>query len=63
MPRKKRTRKKNHYFTSVHEDAIIKYANTEDRELRSKLYEEYIQPAFDQMVDNNFLETNNSKAE
>jgi hypothetical protein len=50
-PRKKRTRKKNHYFTSVHEDAIIKYANTDDRELRSKLYEEYIQPAFDQMVD------------
>ena len=50
-PRKKRTRNKNHYFTSVHEDAIIKYANTNDRELRSKLYEEYIQPAFDQMVD------------
>ena len=51
MPRKKRTRKKNHYFTSVHEEAIIKYANTNDRALRSKLYEEYIQPAFDQMVD------------
>lgn len=51
MPRKKRTRKKNHYFTSVHEEAIIKYANTDDRALRSKLYEEYIQPAFDQMVD------------
>ena len=50
-PRKKRTRNKNHYFTSVHEEAIIKYANTNDRELRSKLYEEYIQPAFDQMVD------------
>ena len=50
-PRKKRTRNKNRYFTSVHEEAIIKYANTNDRELRSKLYEEYIQPAFDQMVD------------
>jgi hypothetical protein len=50
--RKKRSRsKKNHYFTKVHEDAIVKYALTEDRELRSKLYEEYIQPAFDQMVD------------
>tara|TARA_R110000824_G_scaffold144844_1_gene312929 strand:- start:1097 stop:1789 length:693 start_codon:yes stop_codon:yes gene_type:complete len=50
--RKKPTRsKKNHYFTQVHEDAIVKYANTEDRELRGKLYEEYIQPAFDQMVD------------
>jgi len=53
-PKKRRVRrksKKNHYFTKVHEDAIIKYANTEDRELRSKLYIEYIQPAFDQMVD------------
>ena len=47
--RKKRT--KNHYFTKVHEDAIVKYANTNDRELRSVLYIEYIQPAFDQMVD------------
>ena len=51
MPRKKKTKNKNYYFTSVHEDAIIKYANTEDRALRGKLYEEYIQPAFDQMVD------------
>ena len=51
MQKKRRARKKNHYFTSVHEEAIVKYANTEDRELRSKLYIEYIQPAFDQMVD------------
>tara|TARA_R100000808_G_C2155443_1_gene167943 strand:+ start:6817 stop:7515 length:699 start_codon:yes stop_codon:yes gene_type:complete len=53
MPPKKKRRKstKNHYFTSVHEDAIIKYASTDDIELRSKLYIEYIQPAFDQMVD------------
>ena len=51
-PKKKRKKStKNHYFTSVHEDAIVKYANTEDRDLRGKLYEEYIQPAFDQMVD------------
>ena len=49
MPRKKS--KKNHYFTQVHEDAIVKYASTTDYELRSKLYEEYIQPVFDQMVD------------
>jgi hypothetical protein len=54
MMRKKTSRKKrtkNHYFTKVHEDAIVKYANTEDRQLRSELYIEYIQPAFDQMVD------------
>jgi hypothetical protein len=49
MPRKKS--KKNYYFTQAHEDAIVKYALTNDRELRSKLYEEYIQPAFDDMVD------------
>ena len=52
MPPKKRKKStKNYYFTQVHEDAIVKYANTNDRELRGKLYEEYIQPAFDQMVD------------
>ncbi len=53
MPPKKKRRKstKNYYFTQVHEDAIVKYANTNDRDLRSKLYIEYIQPAFDQMVD------------
>jgi len=54
QPKKKRKRSKstkNHYFTKVHEDAIVKYANTTDRELKSKLYIEFIQPAFDQMVD------------
>ena len=49
--RRRRKRTKNHYFTKVHEDAIVKYANTNDIELRSQLYIEYIQPAFDQMVD------------
>ena len=49
--KKRRARTKNHYFTKVHEDAIVKYANTEDRDLRAKLYIEYIQPALDQMVD------------
>jgi hypothetical protein len=50
VARKKKT-KKNHYFTKVHEDAIVKYASTDDIKLRSALYIEYIQPAFDQMVD------------
>jgi len=47
----RRKRSKNYYFTKVHEDAIIKYCATNDRELRGKLYGELIQPAFDQMVD------------
>jgi len=51
-PKRKRSKRtKNHYFTKVHEDAIVKYANTDDIDLRSQLYIEYIQPAFDQMVD------------
>jgi len=47
----KKKSRKNYYFTKVHEDAIVKYAATNDRELRTQLYIEYIQPAFDQMVD------------
>jgi len=44
------TKKNNYYFTQDHEDAIIKYAMSNDRVLRTKLYVEYIQPAFDEMV-------------
>jgi len=51
LKKKRRARTKNYYFTQVHEDAIVKYSNTNDQELKSKLYIEYIQPAFDQMVD------------
>lgn len=49
MPRKKS--KKNYYFTSVHEDAIVEYCSTESREHREKLYIKFIQPAFSEMVD------------
>lgn len=45
------TKKSNYYFTQVHEDAIIKYALSTDRAIRTKLYIEFIQPAFDEMVD------------
>jgi hypothetical protein len=52
MPRKPRKKStKNHYFTKVHEDAIVKYSNTTDRQLKEQLYKEFIQPALDQMVD------------
>ncbi len=50
MPRTKK-RKKNYYFTQVHEDAIIKYSNTECIRVRTELYVQYIQPAFNEMVD------------
>ena len=49
--RKRRKRTKRQYFTQVHENAIIKYNNSTDIRERSLLYVEYIQPAFNEMVD------------
>ena len=47
--RKKKT--KRYYFTKVHEEAIVKYAISNDRKERTELYIQYIQPAFSEMVD------------
>ena len=49
--KKKVKRRKNHYFTQVHEDAIVRYSQTNCVMERTELYVNYIQPAFDQMVD------------
>jgi hypothetical protein len=49
-PNKKR-RKKNHYFTKDHENAIIRYSNTECIRERTDLYVNWIGPAFNEMVD------------
>jgi len=49
--KKRRPKKKNNYFTKVHECAIIEYAITDDRSIRSRLYIELIGPAFDELVD------------
>ena len=52
MKKKVTTKKnKNYYFTKVHEEAIIQYALTNDREIRTQLYITYIGPAFNEMVD------------
>ena len=50
---KKQTRKrrKNHYFTQEHENAIIQYSNTTCIRERTELYVRWIQPAFNEMVD------------
>lgn len=48
MPR--RSKKKNHYFTKVTEQAIIDYCATENTAERTKLYVEHIQPAFNELV-------------
>ncbi len=52
MIKKKRARKKkNHYFTQEHENAIIRYSKTNCIRERSELYVNWIQPAFNEMVD------------
>lgn len=48
MPRKS---KGKHYFTSETEQAIVSYCATEDQSERTVLYQEHIQPAFNEMVD------------
>ena len=49
--RRRRSSSKRHYFTQVHEDAIVRYANIDDIKERTVLYVQYIQPAFNEMVD------------
>lgn len=39
------------YFTQDHEDAIIRYAQSDDRKERTELYMKWIRPAFNEMVD------------
>ena len=48
---RKRTRRKNHYFTQVHEDAIVRYAQITCVKERTDLYVNFIGPAFNEMVD------------
>ena len=49
-PPKKR-RKKNHYFTKDHENAIIQYTKSNCIRERTELYVRWIEPAFNEMVD------------
>ena len=44
-------RNKNHYFTKVHEQAIIDYCIAKDLQTRNELYNTYIGPAFNELVD------------
>jgi len=43
--------KKKNYFTKDHENAIVAYANTTDNKVRTQLYIQWIEPAFNEMVD------------
>jgi hypothetical protein len=49
--RRKNAAAKRMYFTQDHEDAIISYCNTEDRAVKEQLYIQWIQPAFNELVD------------
>jgi hypothetical protein len=44
-------RRKNEYFTKVHEGAIIQYAKSDCKVEKTRLYIDFIQPAFDEMVE------------
>jgi hypothetical protein len=50
LRRKRRPRKKNNYFTKVHEDAIVRYALSSCLKEKTDLYSTLIQPAFNEMV-------------
>jgi len=52
LTRKRRNKKeKRDYFTEVHQEAIVRYAQTTDLKERDQLYEKLIGPAFNEMVD------------
>ena len=51
MTERKPKKKGKLYFTKVHENAIVRYSSTEDREEKARLYVELINPAFNEMVD------------
>lgn len=50
-PKRRRRSKGRQYFTKVHEEAIVKYASSDDFREREKLYRELIGPAFNELVD------------
>jgi len=49
--RRSRGGKRKFYFTQDHEDAIVKYSLSNSVRERTKLYVNWIQPAFSEMVD------------
>lgn len=40
-----------YYFSTEHENAVIEYCSTSDKRVKQVLYEVYIAPAFNEMVD------------
>jgi len=46
-----KSKNKRHYFTKEHEDAVVKYVSTNNKDEKTKLYVIYLQPAFSELVD------------
>ena len=51
MATKKRKKKKNNYFTKVHENAILEFVASQDQIERNAIYKDVIRPAFLEMID------------
>jgi hypothetical protein len=50
--RKRKPKKSRNYFTQDTEDAIIEFVNSEDQDLRNKIYRERIHYAFTKLTEN-----------
>ena len=51
MKKTRKPKKSNHYFTKVHENAIIEYCDTQCQRRKTEIYITLLQPAFSEMVD------------
>ncbi len=51
VPLPTKTKVSNQYFTKVHEQAILDYASSTDKKLKSQLYKDLIQPSLNEMVE------------
>jgi len=47
----KKKKKNKNYFRKEHQEAIVKYANCNNIEVRNKLYNEVISPVFKELID------------
>lgn len=48
---KNKNERRRHYFTKEHENAVVKYVATNNKDEKTKLYVVYLQPAFSELVD------------
>ena len=49
IPKTRKKKNSRDYFTKDHENGIVQYARTDDRDETQKLYIELLQPAFNEL--------------